>query len=286
MGSTRVIDVNCHGQLDTGDISADVILPTVREDEQVKGKVVISSEDLNEWNNEFLISKTVTPTFKGIDLNLSQEDIGGSRTNDEETDSERTVSWDFLGGRICAGAEATSSDKGLGLGLTEAGVQNFLSNDMGPPLGLKHAGPQIGIEGKHGLICAACILDRVPHMTRTETCAGGDSGHVFDEVHEGGVAVFGRGRTQSFCAAPLSEEGDAPDGEVVRRGLGCRDASVEPGNPNINHEMAGEPRTPAMDAVILEGRPDVRVGPNRRSGGDRELVLAGQTEMGGKRGRT
>ncbi|KAL4343928.1 hypothetical protein AHAS_Ahas11G0127400 [Arachis hypogaea] len=284
MGSTRVVAANCHGRLGTGDISAKVILPTVREEEQVKGKVVISSEDLNEWNNEFLNSKTIMPTIKGFDLNLSQEDIGGSRTNDGETDLDRTVSWDFSGGRTCAGAEATSSAKRFCSCPTEVGVQNFLSKDMGLPLGFKYTGPQIGSEGKHGLICAACFLDRVPHMIRTETCAEGDLEHVFDEMHEGGADVFGGGRTQSFCAAPLSEEGDAPDGEVVRRGLGRQEASAEPGSLSVNHDMAGEPRSLAMEAVILEGRPNLRIGKNRRSGGDRELVLAGIDREGGKTG--
>ncbi|XLT50667.1 hypothetical protein HN873_043271 [Arachis hypogaea] len=284
MGITRVYEANCHGNQATGDISADVILPTVGEEDQVKGKVVISSEDLNEWNNEFFVSKIVTPTFKGFDLNLSQEDIGGSRTNYGETVSDRTKSWDVPGGQICAEVEAAISAKGIGLRPTEDGTQNCSSNVKGLTLGFQHTGPKIGIEGKTGLTGAGCMLDRVSHMTRTETCAGEDSGRAFDGVHEGGAAVFGGGRTQSSCADPLSEEGEAHEGEVVRRGQGWLETQAKPGSPSLDHDRTGELRSPAMNAVILEGRPDLWVGTDRRSGGDRDMGLAGTDRVGGKAG--
>ncbi|XP_072085412.1 uncharacterized protein [Arachis hypogaea] len=142
-----------HKQRLRSDAQADWLILAARGDDQQKGRLVIQPEDLNEWSNGFLVSKTVAARCTEINFTDETADHTGSPASNEEVNSEQTISWDY--GRVCRGDRADLLKKAtMGWEVTgpnshqiRAEANLSLTMAKGVQLGQQLKGPQVGYAG-------------------------------------------------------------------------------------------------------------------------------------------
>ncbi|KAL4370628.1 hypothetical protein AHAS_Ahas06G0084800 [Arachis hypogaea] len=90
------------------DAEAELLVPAAREEVHQKGRVVILPEDLNEWGNGFLNSKTSSTASDGVNAMEENADVPGSQANSLDANSKRTLSWDYVRQYVGAEDDVTS----------------------------------------------------------------------------------------------------------------------------------------------------------------------------------
>ncbi|XLR08462.1 hypothetical protein HN51_063434 [Arachis hypogaea] len=280
MGSKSNAAVNCsEGQLTREDEAAAVILPLGREEEQMKGRIVISSEVLNEWSNVRLISKTVTPIIREIDLNMAQADIAGSPLNGADDDSDRTVSWDFADGQIHKETDITSSARRsvdpvqANYNPTGIGAQYVISKEKDYPLGFTLRGPPEGLGDREELDWVANSLEREPTKIRPKELATGDSRNAAGKALQDGADVPNPWGRPIPCAIFCSEEGVPSTGSIGCRGQGRRTPNEKGGRSSTKQAVDGGPSLMSLAVVGDDGRTETLRATDIRPGREIEMVV-------------